>query len=163
MKFVKELVLIHVHLIAALEYRAAHREGEEELVLLEEPAARVRVHRVRVVVVDRLDAVRELVLAHLRLRGAAAGRRRARALDRQREQRRVGLARELVHLADVGEVGHREVDDRAARRGAGRLNRQAFCFAAADEARGSADSARRCHARRPPRSWARNPYHCHQH
>ena len=55
----KEVILVQVELCGRLQNLGAHLEGEEQLVSLEEAAARVLVDGVGMVVVEILDAFLE--------------------------------------------------------------------------------------------------------
>ena len=104
------------HAVLAHHDLEAELEREEQLVALEEPAARVLVHGVRVVRVDLLAA-----LGH----GHDLGRVRvAREVHREVEERDVRVERELVHRVDAAHVVEHEVRDaRADRRRAVALAR----------------------------------------
>mmetsp|Transcript_24325 Transcript_24325/g.56057 ORF Transcript_24325/g.56057 Transcript_24325/m.56057 type:complete len:485 (+) Transcript_24325:1672-3126(+) len=102
----EEVELGLLDLVVTLHDARAELEREEQLVALEEAAARVVVDSERVVIVDHLAA-----LGHRDLLRAAA------RVDREVEEVDVGIERELVHRVDACHVIEHKVGDRRADRG----------------------------------------------
>eukprot|EP00960_Hanusia_phi_P047134 758242-Hanusia_phi.AAC.5 len=130
-----EGVLVLVELAASLQDPRAHVEGEKELVPLEQPAAGVLVHRVRVVLVEVLETIVDLVALRAeeasgstRLEGERPSRdgleeqsdvriqRKLTRMSQRREGQRGRGGPDLVHRVHQSEIVEHKVQDGGSKR-----------------------------------------------